>query len=357
MANKYSIHKIAWFPKKLEALAAGKVTAPIYVRIKPTNVCNMDCWWCIYKHSFSGMHELSPDRETDYHGTVAQLPKEKLWEIIEDLAEMGVKAVTFSGGGEPLMHPAITEIMQHTLDLGIDLSIITNGQLLTGPRAEILGRGKWVRVSVDYNTPEQLQEFRHVDPRFFAAVLANLKAFSKTKDPACDLFINYIVHRKNFSGLTEAAKLFKAHGVENIRFSPMWTPDFLAYHDPIKDEVGRQLREIQEICDSEFTVNSTYDIEASAHSTVRAYDKCLFCQIVPVIAADGNVYSCHNKAYDPKGMIGSIKDRKFSALWFSDEAKAFFDRLDPTKDCRHQCAADEKNLLYHQIVGARDNFI
>ena len=60
------------------------------------------------------------------------MPKAKALELIEDLATMGTKAVTFSGGGEPLLHKDIVEIMTKTVSSGLDLSIITNGQLLAG---------------------------------------------------------------------------------------------------------------------------------------------------------------------------------------------------------------------------------
>ena len=49
----------------------------------------------------------------------------------------GVKAVTFSGGGEPLVYPYITETMEKVLDAGIDLSIITNGSMLKGRNAQL----------------------------------------------------------------------------------------------------------------------------------------------------------------------------------------------------------------------------
>jgi MoaA/NifB/PqqE/SkfB family radical SAM enzyme len=355
--NKYSTHKIAWFPEKLESFRRGEVTAPIYVRVKPTNRCNHDCFFCVYKASFSGMHELSPDRESDYVGKVAELTTDKLMEILEDFKSMGVKAVTYSGGGEPLMHGGIVQVMERTMELGIDLSIITNGQLLMGDRAKSLAKAKWVRVSVDYQNAEQMHQHRNVPERMFEALLKNLSDFSAVKSPECNLFLNYIVHKGNCDGLLEAAKLFKAHGAENLRFSPMWTPGMQDYHAPIKDQVEAQLKAAQEICDDKFTVNSTYDLTSSAHSTHRGYHKCFFMQIVPVIAADSNVYACHNKAYDAKGMIGSIADKRFSELWFSAETKKFFETLDPTKVCGHQCANDEKNLLIHSIMGAQDNFV
>lgn len=356
-SNKYSIHKIAWFPEKLESFRKGTVTAPIYVRVKPTNRCNHDCFFCVYKASFSGMHELSPDRETNYVGKVAELTTDKLLEIVEDFHTMGVKATTYSGGGEPLMHGGIVRVMERTLELGIDLSIITNGQLLLGDRAKILGKAKWVRVSVDYQNAEQMHQHRNVPERMFEALLKNLKEFSALKDPGCNLFLNYIVHKGNFSGLLDAAHLFKEHGAENVRFSPMWVPGIQEYHAPIKEVVETQLKAAQALCNDKFSVNTTYDLTSSAHSTKRGYHKCLFMQIVPVVAADGNVYACHNKAYDAKGMIGSINHQRFADLWFSDETKKFFETLDPTVACQHQCANDEKNVLMHDILSAHDNFI
>ena len=357
-SNKYSIHKIAWFHDKIAALRDKKVTAPIYVRVKPTNRCNHDCFFCVYKASFSGMHELSPDRESDYVGKVAELPTEKLMELLEDFHAMEVKAVTYSGGGEPLMHPGIVQVMQKTLDYGIDLSIITNGQLLQGDRAKVLAHAKWVRVSVDYTNAQEMHKHRNVPERMFDALLKNLSDFSALKDPGCDLFLNYIVHKGNCEGLLQAAHLFKKHGVENVRFSPMWCPNIQEYHAPIKDMVEEQLAAAQTLCNAKFSVNTTYDLTSSAHSIHRGYHTCFFMQIVPVVAADANVYACHNKAYDAKGMIGSVADRRFVDLWFSSETKEFFRTLDPTKVCQHQCANDAKNLLIHQIMEAHgDNFV
>ena len=40
------------------------------------------------------------------------IPKDKMMEIIDDLVEMKVKAVTFSGGGEPFCYPHFTETLK-----------------------------------------------------------------------------------------------------------------------------------------------------------------------------------------------------------------------------------------------------
>lgn len=359
--NKYSEYKIAYFPEKLQSFMNGTISAPIYVRVKPINRCDHSCFFCVYStgfrkndkketHIISGMH-------TDMvHEDI--IPTEKMIEILDDFRDMGVKAVTYSGGGEPLMHRDIVRIMQTTLDHGIDLSIITNGQMLLKQRAEVLSNAKWVRVSIDYTTAKQMAASRAVPEKNFDMILNNLSSFAKIKHPDCDLAVNYIIHRDNYNGIFEFARTLKNIGVENVRFSPMWAPDLVAYHSPIVEAVREQLDKASELLDDKFSVNTTYNIESPTHSPVRTYHKCYFMQIVPVIGADQIVYACHNKAYDHTGAIGSIRNRRFKDFWYSDDARRVFENLDPSMACRHQCANDGKNLFIKGLVETSiDNFV
>jgi MoaA/NifB/PqqE/SkfB family radical SAM enzyme len=301
-------------------------------------------------HIISKMHEDMNEADV--------IPTDKMLEVLDDFKEIGVRAVTYSGGGEPLMHRDIVLFMERTLQYGIDLSIITNGQLLRGRRAEVLAAAKWVRVSVDYTTAGQMALSRRVPERLFDEVLDNIRQFAKIKQPACDLGVNYIIHRQNYHGLVPFTKALKDCGVTNVRFSPMWMPDFINYHAPIKDEVGAQLREAQKLVDHAFTVNSTFDLGSSAHLPNRSYTRCFFMQMVPVIGADQKVYACHNKAYDHTGCLGSIADKRFKDLWFSNETKRFFETLNPMETCRHQCANDSKNRNILNLIDAHiDNFV
>ena len=341
-SNKYSNDKIVWFPEKLASFRDNKITAPIYVRVKPTNRCPHSCNFCAYGHGewSSGMHEGMDAR--------AVIPRAKMLETLWDFQEMGVKALTFSGGGEPLTHPDITEFMLLTLNYKIALSIITNGNQLENRRAEILAQAHWVRVSVDYTTAEQMAETRKIMPDNFGRILGNIAAFAKIKDDSCDLGVNYITTRDNYRGLAEFAKRLKGCGVDNLRVSPVWRPDFQEYHAPIADAVRAEIEAAQKLADNNFSVYSSYDLESSSHSIERGYHKCYFTQMVPVVGADQMVYHCHNTAFSDHGVIGSIKEQSFKQLWFSDEAKAAFERLDPSRQCLHQCAADSKN---HNIAG------
>jgi MoaA/NifB/PqqE/SkfB family radical SAM enzyme len=359
--NKYSDFKIFHHAEKLESFIKDEVVSPIYVRIKPINLCNHGCFFCVYStgqrvtdggeidHLDSGMHQDM--NESD------RIPYEKMVEIIRDLSAIGVKAVTFSGGGEPLMYKGIENILELSHDLGLHYSIITNGQLLTGRKAQALKFAKWVRVSMDYTDPEQMKKFRNVGLKSFEAIFDNLQYFASVKDENCNLGVNFIVHKDNYKNLFNFTKRLKDSGVENVRFSPMYVDNFIEYHSAIKDEIDLQLKEIFKLVDSNFTVNSTYNISpGTSHSKVRSYNKCYVMQTVPVIGADLNVYACHNKAYDNTGVIGSIKDVKFSEMWYSSESKSIFQNFNPKLKCLHECSNDRKNIIMNDFIGASDDF-
>ena len=48
----YSSLKIFAHSKEIDKVKNGERTAPIYVRIKPTNKCNQNCYYCHYKNPY-----------------------------------------------------------------------------------------------------------------------------------------------------------------------------------------------------------------------------------------------------------------------------------------------------------------
>lgn len=346
MNNKYSNFKLVWFREKLESLLTGAVTAPIYVRIKPINKCCHDCFFCVY-HATTSMHDTMAMADS--------LSKEKFAEVVDDLHTMGVRAVTFSGGGEPLMHPTIVPMMHKLLDYNIDLSIITNGQLLNKDRAEVLANAKWVRISMDYFDASSFVESRGGNEKMFHAILENMAAFRGIRKG--DFSVNFIITKRNYNKICEVAVLLKKLGVDNVRFSPVWMDDFVAYHEPLKKDVLAQLRDCAILENDAFRIFHSYNI--TSEQLVRTYHKCHYQQVVPVIAADYGVYSCHNVSYTNYGLIGSIRNQSFRELWFSEATRQRFANFDPTQNCDGiQCANDTKNKMIAEMIESHgDNFV
>lgn len=352
--KKYGTLKLVWHREKLESLLEGRVTAPVYVRVKPTNRCDHFCFYCVYNPDFSGIHsEINKEDE---------IPREKMMEILSDFAEMGVKAVTYSGGGEPLVYPYIEETLERTLELGIDLSIITNGQRLNGRRAEILANAHWVRISSDTSNAKTFAQVTRCPEKWFGELKDNIVSFAKIKKPHCELGVNFVVHEKNKDAIYEAAKFYRDLGIEYIRFGPLWSPNFEEYHAPFKEHVIEQIeRAKQELTDESFEVSDSYKRDFESCGTCqRTYARCYFMQVAPAIGADSVVYFCHNKVYSKDGVLGSIKDISFKDLWFSETAAEIMRNVDPRERCKHQCTNDEKNVLYNEIMdcaGKGVNFV
>ena len=95
--NKYSDYKIFNFSEKLESFKTNKILAPLYVRIKPTNRCNHDCYWCVYADSFRKKNK--PDDygvghiDSKMHTEMVEsdiMPKDKLLETLDIFKDIGV---------------------------------------------------------------------------------------------------------------------------------------------------------------------------------------------------------------------------------------------------------------------------
>ena len=151
--NVYSPYKAAHHQDRIEQIKNGDQPVPLQVQLIIADLCNHNCSFCAYRmegytsnknfgewDAVKGMINNNPNR---------MIPYEKCIEILDDCAELGVKALQYTGGGEPTVHPKHKELFQYTLDKGMDLALVTNGTIMRPGVPEILAQGKWVRFSID----------------------------------------------------------------------------------------------------------------------------------------------------------------------------------------------------------------
>lgn len=348
----YGTSKIFSHPEKIVSFLHDKIVPPIYVRFKPTNRCNHHCYYCAYDSN----SPVKIDR-------TLELPREKVMETIDNFKGMGVKAVTFSGGGEPLIYPHIVEAMKKILDYGIDLSIITNGQNLEGERAGLLAHAKWIRISTDSCDAETFSASRGVPEKWFDKLVENIQNFVKIKSPECELGINFVVQEKNYNKIYNAIKFFRELGVNNIKLTPRHVEDYEKYHSKFQEIAREQIKRARQDF-PDFKIYDTYDVDFSAVGVPeRKYCRCYTMQTVVAISAAGLVYPCHDKAWIGIDPIGSIKNQSFKELWFSEETAKKFREFNPVEMCKHHCTNDLKNLEINQYLDrvknpqTHDNFI
>lgn len=341
MGNLYTQLKIFNFKDKLDSLPKerGEIKAPIHIRIKPTNACSHNCSYCAYRVDSLQLGQDMSVRDF--------IPRNKMLEIADDIIEMGVKAVTFSGGGDPFCYPYLSDVAKKLSDSPIKFAALTNGSLLQDEVAEVFAhKAQWLRVSMDGWDGQSYSDYRGVPETEFDKVMANIRNFKKLAGK-CYLGVCIIVSKNNNSHVYELIKKLKDTGLDSIKIAPCIVSnegkENNQYHQPLFSAVKEQISRAKH----EFS-GQGLEIFDSYHTQLETFKKehtwCPYLQILPIIGADLNIYPCQDKAYNLKqGLIGSIRGRRFKDFWFDNKEKFF--RIDPSLHCNHHCVANSKNKL------------
>ena len=348
MGLLYTKMKIFHFKDKIDSLLPEneKILSPLHIRLKPTNICNHNCWYCAYRREHI---QLGKDMEGKDH-----IPWLKMQEVLDDIVSMEVKAVTFSGGGEPLCYPKFNESVLHLVKGGVKVGCLTNASLLNGKTKEILSQNAtWVRVSIDGWDSESYASYRSVSKEEYHKVMDNLRSFVKEKH-SCLLGVVIIVDKYNHSHIYDLIKELRDIGVDSVKVAPCLisndSGECKDYHSQFYNKVLEQTnRAEEEFSSNNFEIFSAYKLQLTTFE--KEYNWCPYIQINPVIGADLNVYSCHDKAYNfENGKLFSIKNQSFRKGWFSD--KQMFFKINPKANCKHHCMVDEKNKLLLEYLNA-----
>lgn len=115
---------------------------PIVAHIVPTRRCNLSCAYC-----------------NEYDSISQPVPLAEMLARVDRLAALGTTIITISGG-EPLLHPALDDIIRRIREHGIIPTVITNGYLLTPGRIRRLNRTglHQLQISVDNVLPDEVSK-------------------------------------------------------------------------------------------------------------------------------------------------------------------------------------------------------
>lgn len=352
MQSVYASSKIFHFHSKLQDMLNGLPSAPIHVRLKPTNRCSHGCSYCCYRNVNLHLAE-EMDKED-------QIPREKMAGIVNDFSEMGVRAVTLSGGGEPLEYPYIADTIRSLHHAGIKVAVLTNGFHLEGPLADLMATAVvWVRISMDSASPEGFALNHRSSRSVFERICRNVANFSKLQQRTCVLGLNYVVTRENHQDLYAFLKMMKHMGVDHVKVSEAVVSteeeENIRYMAPFQAEAKNQIEHaVSQLSGGGYSI-----VDMMPHITegsrppsgyMKPYDSCPVIQYLTVVGADLRVYTCQDKAYSRGGVLGSIVGRSFRDVWFDEKTWERLRTLDPRSECHHHCTANAKNLLLHEFL-------
>jgi len=207
---------------------------PYMVMFETTLMCNMFCEYCIF------------GEEGKFNDLKTRAVRERIFRRIDEFCEMGVFALSFSGG-EPLLNPNTCDYIAYAADKGLWTSMPTNG-LLIRKYADGVARLDMLEVSIDSLNSERFAGRRGLDG--LAKILENLE-FVLTKRKPFTTQINAAVSLENLYDLPELAEFCRARdlvlhpeAVHNVMRAGELLPD-VELHDGEIDKVETSLRELR----------------------------------------------------------------------------------------------------------------
>jgi radical SAM protein with 4Fe4S-binding SPASM domain len=262
-----------------------------------TAACNLSCSYC--------RASASPDPDPD------ELSTEEALAFIEQAAPY--RPMLILSGGEPLLRPDVFRLARAAADMGIRVSLATNGTLLSPEVADRIvnaGIGR-VSISLDGASAERHDLLRG-NGSFRRAMLGIECLRGKV-----DFQINFTVSRKNQDQVTDVLRLAERLGAKALHFFFLVPTgrgreeDVISALDQEKllEMIDRQTEatrlEVQVTCAPQYAW-----ISRPKEGKGRA-GGCLAGRSFVFLSRIGDVYPC---GYLPL-RTGSIREKSFGEIW------------------------------------------
>ena len=303
--------KLARYPELIESNEFN----PIHWDVDPSTVCDHTCHGCPYIYDF----EQYPNGDPMLG--VVRLETVKSRRTFLDLAHFelflkaararGGKAITFVGGGEPTMHPYITELMLLASDYEFKFGMISHFGRKYGPEFyEALKKAVWLRVSVNAATPETYK--RHQGRDHFDQAMANMHTFRQYVDAMgakTRIGFSFLITNDNYTEIQHAAEIARLFGAHYIQYKPIIEVELGKSYEGLWAEIHARLLEAQPVGDGSFQILDQFSprMEELKQHTQGVYaGKCHVPRFNPKLGANGTVYTCCELAYSKEGEIGNI---------------------------------------------------
>jgi len=308
-----------------------------------TRRCNLKC-----VHCYAQSEDLSYDNELDHKQCLA---------MIDDLAAFKVPVILFSGG-EPLVHPRLTDYAEYAVSKGMRAVISTNGTLITKEKAKVLKEIglSYVGISLD-GLEETHDKFRGMKGSFQKA----LSAIRNCQEAGIKVGLRFTINKRNVHeipgifDILEKMNIPRAcfyHLVYSGRGSAIANEDL--NHEETKkalDLIMERTRDLHKrnLPKEILTVDNHADgpylyLKLLKENPERAAEVLELLQMnegnnsgrgFGCISWDGEVYP--DQFWRDKS-LGNIKTRPFSEIWM-DESNEFLMKLkEKKKHVKGRCA-------------------
>lgn len=338
---------------KVHDLRRGRVSAPVNVEIDLSNRCNLGCFGCHFAHTHT-RGPLANTARLEQHLPGGDVMDTQLARrILDELADYGIKSVTWTGGGEPTLHRSFDSIIDYAGIVGLEQGIYTNGTQITPGRALLMKRAlEWVYVSLDECTAESYQVSKKVDA--FDKASAGIRNLVNAPGAAV-IGIGFLLHAGNFRQIEDMVQLSRQLGADYCQFRPMIEfdpddPSFILGETGWIDELRSCLWEYE---NAEDVIADPARFQMYRTWAGHEYKTCHWSRLQTVITPNGKVWACVNKREVPEACMGDLTTQRFAEIWASYQALPVNDK------CRVMCRGHLANVELDKLMQPAEhvNFI
>ena len=316
---------------RIESMIRGDVVYPVSVELDLSNTCNHGCPWC----SFNGF------RQDNW----VQWPTDRAYALLGELAECGVKSITFTGGGEPLTHKDAPRLFRRCAELGMQFGVVTNGRLLIGEaRKAIAELATFVRISLDAGTAQTHQLLHATHKPEFLSILANLQATRELAGGRLTIGAAFCVFDVNVDEIEMAARLVQQSGGNYLEVRPVFPTEWRGggFARALSDaNVERAQAALEQARDQTETPDFKIIGMIQRFNALRGADKgftgCHIGPLTTVINADGYIYHCCIQRGMPNFRAGSVLHESFKDVWWNAQHQQMVSEINVAKcpPCRY----------------------
>jgi len=270
--------------------------------------------------------------------------------VIQQLAEIGCKSLTFTGGGDPLSNPKVfPKAFYEAINSGMKCALVTNGVLIDKYLDAISDTCTYVRVSVDAGNRETYRRLHGRDS--WAKVWRNLEKLRVHFKG--DLGVAFLVHPENYLEVRKFCDLARLHDLSYAGIRPVLLPGY-SLSEKIVDSVVGQIKSFRSEYD--FPVFTRMARFREVIEKDRGFTECLATPLLSVIGADLNVYLCCAHRGNENFSFGNLKKSSFKEIWYGAKRKEIVEGINVDKciPCRlgqyNIMLGDFKNMAHTEFL-------
>ena len=325
--------KVFHHTQRIHELRSTGDTRMVHMTVGLTNYCNHKCPWCSVNWKQAGRASERSGAGKPNRKPVNASPR--LIEAIGEARDMGLKAVTIVGNGEPTLHPDFAEILGRLGNMGLEIGLFTNMSVKgRGIPEALVQHCFFIRASIDAATSET-HRYSH-GAGDFDRVVANLRSVLELRGDARRPFVGvqYVTSHRNVNELPDAARFFREVGVDYLSIKPAYKVRLNVAHP--ENKLGREqafaaMREAEGQSTAAYKVFAKYPQfeEVIGHKTNdgRYYRQCLATPLAPYLDEDGTVEMCGNLKGHGFSM-GNIHQASFQEIWSSKRRRDCLGRIE-----------------------------